>query len=419
MTDTMANLGPNVPRVPGTAVYLFKDAGATPPALLANLEHHTVLHEQRAPRGRSQVSEATPTLDAARQRHVSAISAPASIRSSSATGSWRSPNVRRRSRAASRSRRPSVDPQAVTYFLGDEMVIASEIDGMHPWREHLFVAARSRRRQCRPLLRPARRPRRDGRHSRRDLSSSTPVGDTALDKKVCQGRYWAACTTSRSSRIPPQQRSPSTPCGPACSAELAEPASAASLAARVGISRQKVNYHLRALEAHGLVVLAAERQHGGITERLLQATAASYVVSPGAVSEAAVDPDSAADRLSARYLVALAGRAVREVGNLARRAAGGRQAAADDVDRHGDPLPQRRRPRRLRRRPHRRRRRPRRPLSPRRRAAAPSRRRRLSETQGATTIMTTPNVPCPLRVQHRARRSRPSRCGRRSPPVRG
>ena len=104
-------------------------------------------------------------------------------------------------------------------------------------------------------------------------------------------------------------------------AELAEPASAASLAARVGISRQKVNYHLRALEAHGLVVLAAERQHGGITERLLQATAASYVVSPGAVSEAAVDPDSAADHLSARYLVALAGRAVREVGNLARRAA--------------------------------------------------------------------------------------------------
>ena len=34
-------------------------------------------------------------------------------------------------------------------------------------------------------------------------------------------------------------------------AELAEPASAATLAARLGIPRQKVNYHLRALEAHG------------------------------------------------------------------------------------------------------------------------------------------------------------------------
>ena len=115
--------------------------------------------------------------------------------------------------------------------------------------------------------------------------------------------------------------------------ELAEPASAASLAARVGIPRQKVNYHLRALEAHGLVVLAAERQHGGITERVLQATAASYVVSPGALSEAAVDPESAADRLSARYLVALAGRAVREVGNLARRAtAAGKRLPTMSID---------------------------------------------------------------------------------------
>ena len=34
---------------------------------------------------------------------------------------------------------------------------------------------------------------------------------------------------------------------------VAEPASAAALAERVGLARQKVNYHLRTLEAHGLV----------------------------------------------------------------------------------------------------------------------------------------------------------------------
>ncbi|WP_432498470.1 ArsR/SmtB family transcription factor [Kineococcus gypseus] len=102
--------------------------------------------------------------------------------------------------------------------------------------------------------------------------------------------------------------------------ELAEPASAAGLAARVGIARQKVNYHLKALEAHGLVRLSAQRRHGGITERVLQASAASYVVSPAALSAAAADPDASADRLSARHLVALAGRLVREVGALARRA---------------------------------------------------------------------------------------------------
>ncbi|MEA3214965.1 MAG: hypothetical protein QOJ19_1121 [Acidimicrobiia bacterium] len=103
-------------------------------------------------------------------------------------------------------------------------------------------------------------------------------------------------------------------------AELVEPASAASLAARIGIPRQKINYHLRALEAHGLVELAAERRHGGITERVLRATAASYVISPAALGEEAVNPNVAADRLSARYVVALAGRLVREVGDLARRA---------------------------------------------------------------------------------------------------
>jgi DNA-binding transcriptional ArsR family regulator len=104
-------------------------------------------------------------------------------------------------------------------------------------------------------------------------------------------------------------------------AELAEPGSAANLAERVGIPRQKVNYHLRALEAHGLVEVAEERKRGGITERVMRATAASYIVSPAALGEDSVDPAQAADRLSARYLIALAGRVVREVGSLSRRAA--------------------------------------------------------------------------------------------------
>ena len=103
-------------------------------------------------------------------------------------------------------------------------------------------------------------------------------------------------------------------------AELAVPGSAAVLAERVGLARQKVNYHVRALEAHGLVELAEERKRGGITERVLRATAASYVVSPAALGEEAVDPAQAADHFSARYLVALAGRMVREVGSLAHRA---------------------------------------------------------------------------------------------------
>jgi DNA-binding transcriptional ArsR family regulator len=103
-------------------------------------------------------------------------------------------------------------------------------------------------------------------------------------------------------------------------AALAEPGSAATLAPRLGLTRQKVNYHLRALEAHGLVRQVEERRWGGLTERLLEATAASYVVSPGALGAAASDPGRTRDRLSARYLIALAARLVREVGDLARRA---------------------------------------------------------------------------------------------------
>jgi DNA-binding transcriptional ArsR family regulator len=111
-------------------------------------------------------------------------------------------------------------------------------------------------------------------------------------------------------------------------AELREPASATALAQRVGLSRQKVNYHVRALEARGLVAVAGKRRHGGLTERLLVATAASYVVSPGALGVSAPDPARLGDRLSARYLVALASRIVSEVGELAGRAAerGGRLA---------------------------------------------------------------------------------------------
>ena len=102
-------------------------------------------------------------------------------------------------------------------------------------------------------------------------------------------------------------------------AELAEPASAAELAERLDLPRQKINYHLRKLEAHGLARVAETRKWGGLTERRMVAIAASYVVSPSALGPVANDPGRTADRLSAGYLIALGGRLVREVGELLRR----------------------------------------------------------------------------------------------------
>lgn len=99
-------------------------------------------------------------------------------------------------------------------------------------------------------------------------------------------------------------------------AELSQPASAAGLAAKLGLPRQKVNYHLRSLEDHHLVERANERRWGGLTERLMVATAASYVVSPACLGAIATDPARNNDRLSAAYLISLAARVVREVGAL-------------------------------------------------------------------------------------------------------
>lgn len=115
--------------------------------------------------------------------------------------------------------------------------------------------------------------------------------------------------------------------------ELAEPASAATLAARLGVARQKINYHLRALEAQQLVHVADTRHWGGLTERLLVASASAYMVSPAALGPAAGDPVRSSDRLSASYLIALAGRVVREVSELVRRAADrGKRLATLSID---------------------------------------------------------------------------------------
>ncbi|SDC52338.1 ArsR/SmtB family transcription factor [Actinokineospora iranica] len=111
-------------------------------------------------------------------------------------------------------------------------------------------------------------------------------------------------------------------------AALAEPGSASSLAAVVGLPRQKVNYHLRALERHGLVELVEERRKGNCTERVLRATAASYVISPNALSAVAPDPAKSPDQLSARWLLALAARLVRELGELIAGATAAKQRLA-------------------------------------------------------------------------------------------
>ena len=119
-------------------------------------------------------------------------------------------------------------------------------------------------------------------------------------------------------------------------AELAEPASASSLADR-GLPRQNVNYHLRALEEHGLVELVEERKKGNMTERVLQATALSYVISPSALNGVEPDPSRAGPALGP-----VVDRGCLEARPRRRRARGrvdeGPQAPRDVRDGRRDPL---------------------------------------------------------------------------------
>ena len=118
--------------------------------------------------------------------------------------------------------------------------------------------------------------------------------------------------------------------------ELAqEPASAAGLAAKLGLGRQKANYHLNLLESRGLVSEVGTRRHGGIVERVLSLSAGGFVVSPTAFGRAGARPEQVTDRLSASYAIALAARVVRDVGRMvlhAERAAKRLPTLAIDVD---------------------------------------------------------------------------------------
>ncbi|MCI0416287.1 helix-turn-helix domain-containing protein [bacterium] len=101
---------------------------------------------------------------------------------------------------------------------------------------------------------------------------------------------------------------------------LGEPDSAAGLARRLGLPRQKVNYHLRELEKHGLLERVEERRKGNCTERIVRATARAYLISPEALGPLAADPDKIQDHFSSTYLVAVAARAIQELATLREQA---------------------------------------------------------------------------------------------------
>jgi DNA-binding transcriptional ArsR family regulator len=101
---------------------------------------------------------------------------------------------------------------------------------------------------------------------------------------------------------------------------LREPDSASGLARRLRLPRQRINYHLKVLEGAGLVELVEERRKGNCLERVVRATARAFIISPEALGALGPSAETAADRLSSAYLIATAGRAIRDVAALEDRA---------------------------------------------------------------------------------------------------
>ncbi len=104
-------------------------------------------------------------------------------------------------------------------------------------------------------------------------------------------------------------------------ASLAEPDSAAGLARRLRLPRQRLNYHVRELARAGLLRRAGRRRKRNMIEQCYVATARGYALSPELLGRLGADPDRVEDTLSAAYLLALASQAQAELGRASREAA--------------------------------------------------------------------------------------------------
>jgi KUP system potassium uptake protein len=121
-------------RVPGTAVFLFKDAGATPAALVVNLRHNKVLHE-RVLLVSIQTADVS-TVDPDERATIKPVG-PGIWQVVFTFGYRDKPNVPEA--LARLGGDLQVDPDDVTYFLGRESVVSTPRHSMNVWRERLFV----------------------------------------------------------------------------------------------------------------------------------------------------------------------------------------------------------------------------------------------------------------------------------------
>ena len=124
-----------VTRVPGTGVFLFKDLGKAPPALVNNLAHNKVLHRTTLIVAIDTTEE--PRVPAEERAEVSKVE-PGVFQVLLRFGFMEEPDVPA-ALAEIQIRGFEFNPDDVTYFIGRESIVSGKAPGMHPVFEHLFV----------------------------------------------------------------------------------------------------------------------------------------------------------------------------------------------------------------------------------------------------------------------------------------
>ena len=133
--ETVLDEAEDIKRVAGTAVFMFKDLGKAPPALVNNLRHNKVLHQTTLI-----VSVETsdlPRVDPSERCELMKV-APGVFQVQLTYGFMEDPDVPA-ALASIEQRGLEFDPDDVTYFLGHESIVAGKAPGMNPLAEHLFV----------------------------------------------------------------------------------------------------------------------------------------------------------------------------------------------------------------------------------------------------------------------------------------
>jgi KUP system potassium uptake protein len=125
-------------RAPGTAVFLSANAQGAPAALLANLQHNGVVHEQVVLL--TVRIDGSPHVSLERRLEVEPLE-QGFYRVTVCFGFMEEPDV---PRALANLAAPGLrfDPDTAPYFVNRTRVIRTDLQSMAPWREHLYTIMR-------------------------------------------------------------------------------------------------------------------------------------------------------------------------------------------------------------------------------------------------------------------------------------